>query len=139
MSEPRNEPEKKSMPRSAEAAVQASIDAYNAHDVDAYIAAFTPAATFGQLGGRVLLDSRDAMRGFYEQFFTARPTVRCVIKERTVMGNFVVDLQEISGDDQPPMQAMVISEIASSDEQARISKVWYAPLAIAPPGHGGGH
>jgi hypothetical protein len=37
-----------------ESVVQASIDAYNAHDVNAYIALFTPAATFGQLGGRIL-------------------------------------------------------------------------------------
>lgn len=122
-------------PRSAEATVQASIDAYNAHDADAYIAAFTPAATFGQLGGRVLLDSREAMRGFYQQFFTARPTVRCEIKQRTVMGAFVIDLHEISGDDQPPMQAMVIAEIAASDEHGRIGKVWYAPLAASPHGH----
>ena len=114
---------------SPEAVVQASIDAYNAHDLDAYIATFVPAATFGQLGGRVLLDSRDAMKGFYRQFFEARPTARCAIRQRTVMGSFVVDLQEISGDDQAPMQAMVISEV----EDGRIRKVWYTPLSGGEP------
>lgn len=107
-----------------EAVVQASIDAYNAHDLDAYVAAFAPAATFGQLGGRILLDSRDAMQGFYRELFEARPTVRCEVKQRAVMGSFVIDLQEISGEDQPGMQAMVISEV----RDGRIRAVWYSPL-----------
>ena len=112
-----------------EAVVQANVDAYNAHDLDAYIATFTPAATFGQLGGRTLLDSRDAMKGFYKQFFEARPTVRCEIKQRSVMGPFVVDLQEISGDDQPGLQALVLSEV----REGRITKVWYSPLTDGLP------
>ena len=120
---------------SPEAVVQASIDAYNAHDLEAYIATYAPAATFNQLGGRTLLDSRDAMKGFYRQFFEARPTVRCEIRQRSVMGPFVVDLQEISGeisgDDQPRMQAMVITEVL----EGRIARVWYTPLSGGPPAH----
>ena len=117
---------------SPETVVQRSINAYNAHDVEAYIATFTPAATFGQLGGRILLDSRDAMKGFYQQMFAARPTVRCDIRQRSVMGPFVIDLQEISGEGQPGMQAMVLSEV----REGRISKVWYSPLAAgSPPAH----
>lgn len=127
-----------------EAVVQANIDAYNAHDLDAYIATFAPSATFGQLGGRILLDSRDAMKGFYRQFFDARPTVRCEIKQRSVMGPFVIDFQQISdpaltaaGEDtvpesKPPvMEALVISEV----REGRISKVWYSPLSGGPPAH----
>ena len=114
---------------SPETVLEASIAAYNAHDLDAYLATFAPAATFGQLGGRILLDSREAMRGFYQQFFEARPTARCEIKQRTVIGPFVIDLQQISGENQPPMQAMVISEVSGS----RISKIWYTPLVDAPP------
>ncbi len=114
-----------------EAVLQASIEAYNAHDLDSYIACFTPAATFGHLGGRILLDSRDAMRGFYAQFFEARPTARCEIKQRIVMGSFVVDHQQISDETQPPLEAMVISEV----QEGRISKVWYSPLITAAPGH----
>lgn len=116
---------------SPEAVLQTSLDAYNAHDLDAYIAAFTPAATFGQLGGRVLLDSRQAMQGFYREFFETRPTVRCEVRQRSVLGPYVVELQEISGQDQPPMQAMVISEV----QDGRIAKVWYAPLSATPHGH----
>jgi hypothetical protein len=110
------------------AMVQANIDAYNAHDVGAYLATYTPTATFGQLGGRVLLDGREAMRGFYQQFFATRPGAHCAVKERTVMGRFVVELQEISGPGQPAMQAMVIAEIAPGDAEGRIGKVWYAPV-----------
>ncbi len=121
---------------SPEAVVQANIDAYNAHDLDAYLATFTPAATFGSLGGRILLDSRDAMKGFYRQFFDARPTVHCEVKQRTVMGPFVIDLQSISSPDvaetgQPPMEAMVISEV----RDGRITKVWYSPVSGGPPAH----
>jgi hypothetical protein len=114
-----------------EEVAQANIDAYNAHDVNALIATFTPSATFGQLGGRILLDGRGPMQGYYSQLFEARPTVRCEVKQRTVMGPFVVELQEISGDDQPGMQAMLISEV----REGQIVKVWYSPLAGGPPAH----
>jgi hypothetical protein len=114
-----------------EQVAQANIDAYNAHDVAALIATFTPSATFGQLGGRILLDGRGSMQGYYTQLFAARPTVRCEVKQRTVMGPFVVELQEISGDDQPGMQAMLISEVC----EEKIVKVWYSPLAGGPPAH----
>ncbi len=114
-----------------EETVQANIDAYNAHDVDALMATFSPAATFGQLGGRILLDGRAPMQGFYTQLFAARPTVRCQVKQRTVMGPFVVEMHEISGDDQPDMQAMFISEV----REGQIVKVWYSPLSGAPPAH----
>ncbi len=120
-----------------EIVVQTSIDAYNAHDLDNYIACFTPAATFGQLGGRILLDSREAMRGFYEQFFAERPTVHCTVRSRSVMGSFVIDLQEVGSPElaheaQAPMQAMVISEV----REGRIAKVWYSPLAGDAAAHG---
>ena len=120
----------------AEIVVQTSVDAYNAHDLDGYIACFTPAATFGQLGGRVLLDSRDAMRGFYGQFFAERPNVHCTVRSRSVMGPFVIDLQEVGSPEladeaQAPMQAMVISEV----REGRIAKVWYAPLSGGSPAH----
>jgi hypothetical protein len=39
------------------------------------------------------------------------------------MGAFVIDHQQIAGADQPPMQAMVLSEV----REGRIVKVWYAP------------
>jgi uncharacterized protein (TIGR02246 family) len=128
----------------AEAMVQANIDAYNAHDLEAYLATFAPTAMFGQLGGRVLLDGREAMRGFYRQFFESRPRVQCAIEQRAVMGRFVVDRQRIfepavegasgTGQAMPPMQAMVISEIAAGDPEGRIGKVWYSPLTDAPGG-----
>ena len=116
---------------SPEAVLQTANAAYNAHDVDAYLATFTPAATFGQLGGRILLDSRQAMQGFYQEFFATRPTVSCEIRERSIMGSYVVELQEITGEGQAPMQAMVISEV----QEGRIARVWYAPLGGSPHGH----
>jgi hypothetical protein len=114
-----------------EEVAQANIDAYNAHDVEALIATFSPSATFGQLGGRILLDGRGSMQRYYTQLFHARPTLHCAVKQRTVMGPFVVELQEISGDDQPGMQAMMISEV----RDGRIVKVWYSPLVGGPPSH----
>ena len=114
-----------------EEVAQANVAAYNAHDVEALIETYSPAATFGQLGGRILLDGRGPMQGYYTQLFEARPTVRCEVKQRTVMGPFVVELQEISGDDQPGMQAMLLSEV----RDGQIVKVWYSPLSGGHPAH----
>lgn len=114
-----------------EEVAQANIEAYNAHDVEALMATFSPSATFGQLGGRVLLDGRGPLRGYYTQLFQARPTLRCEVKQRSVMGPFVVELQEISSDDQPGIQAMLISEV----RDGKIVKVWYSPLGGGAPAH----
>lgn len=122
------------MPQTPEEIVQASVDAYNAHDVEAYVACFAPAATFGHLGGRILLDSREAMNGFYAMQFSERPNIQCSVKQRSVMGPFVVDLQALSGEGMPAMEAMVVHEI----REERIVKVWYSPISGGPPNHGSG-
>jgi hypothetical protein len=116
---------------SPEEIAQANIEAYNAHDVEALMATFSPSATFGQLGGRILLDGRGPMQGYYTQLFQAQPTLRCEVRQRTVIGQFVVELQEISGEGQPGMQAMMISEV----REGKILKVWYSPLAGGAPAH----
>ena len=111
-----------------EETVQATLDAYNAHDLEAYLALFAPEAAFGQLGGRTLLDGREAMRGFYTQMFAARPSIRCRSVERTAMGPYVVDQQEISGEGGPPMEAVMIHEI----RDGLVRHIWYAPLTGLP-------
>ena len=104
--------------------VEATVTAYNAHDLDAYLALFTPEATFGQLGGRVLLDSRESMRGFYSQFFAARPSVRCESIERAAVGPFVLDRQVVSGEGQPALEAVLLHEVRGG----LITCIWYAPF-----------
>ncbi len=104
--------------------VEATVAAYNAHDLDAYLALFTPEATFGQLGGRVLLDSREAMRGFYSQFFAARTSVQCESIERTAVGPFVLDRQVVSGGGQPALEAVLLHEVRGG----LVTRIWYAPF-----------
>jgi hypothetical protein len=98
---------------------QAIIDAFDAHDVIALIATFSLAATWA--AGRAHPDGptrfdagllHAAVRG------AAHGALRS--KRRTIMDPFVLELQEISGDDQPGMQAMLISEVC----EGQIAKVW---------------
>ncbi len=110
-----------------EETVQATLDAYNTHDPDAYLALFAPEATFGQLGGRVLLDGRESMRGFYTQFFQARPTVRCESVERAAVGPFVLDRQIVSGEGQPALEAVLLHEV----RDGLVARIWYAPVTDA--------
>ncbi len=111
-----------------EAIVQQSIDAYNAHDLNAYLACYAPAATFGQLGGRILLDGRDALANFYSGFFATQTTVHCTILQRSAIGPFVIDHQQVQSEGKPPLQAMMVTEVRDN----LIHSVWYAPLTDAP-------
>ena len=118
-----------------EQVLEASLVAYNAHDLAAYIATFAPQATFGQLGGRTLLDGRDRMEAFFKDFFADQPSVRCEIAQRAIIGPFVVEHQvvsnpEASAQGRPPLETIVISEV----RDGHIAKVWYAPVAGGPPG-----
>ncbi len=115
-------------PSSPEAVVQQSIDAYNAHDLDAYIACWAPDATLGQIGGRVLLDGRDALTNFYSGFFATQTTVRLTVKQRSVIGPFVVEHHEVQSEGKPPLEAMMVTEVRDN----LIRAVWYSPLTDAP-------
>lgn len=77
------------------AVVQAQLDAYNARDVDALMATYAPDAQQFTLHGPLLAEGIDAIRPRYIARF-AEPDLHARLLSRTVLGNFVTDLELVT-------------------------------------------
>ncbi|MCS0592186.1 nuclear transport factor 2 family protein [Massilia norwichensis] len=77
------------------AVVQAQLDAFNAKDIDALTRAYAPDAEQFALHGERLAQGQEAIRARYVARF-AEPDLHARLLSRTVMGNFVTDLELIT-------------------------------------------
>ncbi len=75
--------------------VQAQLDAYNAKDLDALMATYAPDAQQFALHGDLLARGHDQIRPRYEMRF-AEPDLHARLLSRTVLGNFVTDLEIVT-------------------------------------------
>lgn len=77
------------------AVVQAQLDAFNARDVDALLAAYAPDAEQFALHGARMAQGHDEMRARYQVRF-AEPDLHARLLSRTVVGNIVTDTEIIT-------------------------------------------
>lgn len=82
-------------PTSPLAVVQAQLDAYNAKDLDALMATYAPDAQQFALHGALLAEGHEQIRPRYEMRF-AEPDLHARLLSRTVLGNFVTDLEIVT-------------------------------------------
>ena len=79
------------------AIAQAQLDAYNAHDLDAFCACFHEEITAELLvSGETMISGMPAFRRFYAERF-ANPALKAVLKHRITLGAVVIDHEEIHG------------------------------------------
>ena len=89
-------------------AVERQVDAYNAHDLDAFVACYAEGVVIEDAAGRVLMSGRDAMRDRYGRLFGSLPDLRAEIPSRIRVGSYVVDEERVSGRPEGDMHAVVI-------------------------------
>lgn len=77
------------------AVVQAQLDAYNAKDIDALMPTYAPDARQFALHGALLAEGHAAIRPRYEARF-AEPDLHAQLLTRSVVGNFVTDLELVT-------------------------------------------
>lgn len=79
------------------AIVEKQLEAYNQTDLEGFMACYTPDVQLFDLHTHELLASgQEAMRKIYRQRF-ANPGLHAHIAQRMVLGNFVIDHEQISG------------------------------------------
>ncbi len=78
--------------RTAEQTVQEQLDAFNAHDLDAFVATYAPDAVITGVSPEPLVGS-DAIRAFYEPRLQ-NPELSCVIDTSVLFGSRWVVAQE---------------------------------------------
>ncbi len=94
--------------------VEAQLAAYNAHDVDAFMACYTSDCVVDDGDGTRLLTGHAEMRPRYVALFASSPNLRCEIVTRLCIGNYVIDEERISGRAPDLRRAVVIYRIDKS-------------------------
>ena len=81
--------------------VQAQLEAYNRHDVEAFLACYAADAVIRHADGRVLMSGHAEIRARYERLFREHPEVTAEVPTRIRAGAWVVDEERVRlGDDQ---------------------------------------
>ena len=108
---------------SPEAVVQAQLEAYNAHDLDAFAATYADDVELIELPDDVFVRGIAQLRERYAKAF-ADPTLRADIVNRIVVGNTVVDHERVrrtSPEGPGTIEAIAMYVV----EKGKITRVWF--------------
>ena len=91
--------------------VNAQLAAYNAHDIEAFMACYTTDCVIEDGQGARLLAGHAEMRPRYQALFASSPNLHCDIASRICIGNYVIDEERITGRVPDLRHAVVIYRI----------------------------
>jgi imidazolonepropionase-like amidohydrolase len=100
--------------------VQQQLNAYNAHDLEAFLAPYADDAELYEFPDKLVGKGKEQMRKDY-QFITRIPTLYCELQNRVVEGNMVIDHEKVTGFGGKPVTAVAIYII----EAGKIKKVYF--------------
>lgn len=111
-------------------AVNAQLDAYNARDIDAFARVFADDVIAADLdSGEIRFRGSAALRERYALQFKANPLQRASVVTRSVLADYVFDLEFVTGSaDRPDAHIMAIYRV----KDGRIDRVWFSPRVPAP-------
>ena len=106
------------------ALVQRLVEAYNAHDAQAYAACFTPDIQFIRHPGIAQLQGKDEIYKTFAKFFREHKKASIRVLYRSELGpTTVIEHEEVSGVESTPIQSLVIYNLHGGLIQA----VWFVP------------
>ena len=116
---------------SPEAVVQRQLEAYNAHDLEGFLATYADGAEIFDLPAVAApsMAGKAQMRGIYGGLFAKAPQLRCDIADRIVEGGFVID-QEICRP--KPAAGLFRATAIYQVQNGLIVRVWFADPGRAP-------
>jgi len=104
--------------------VQQQVNAYNARDLEAFIATYGPDIKIYNHPDKLGSSGHDAMRKTYGDMFKNTPKLHCEIVNRIVQGNFVIDHERVTGlPNGRVVNAVAIYEVRGD----LIRNVWFMP------------
>jgi hypothetical protein len=105
-----------------EAVVQRQVEAYNAHDLEAFAACYAEAIEFRTLDGKVNPEKGlPALRKGYADLFKRFPQLKVKILNRIKQGPFIIDQEQAEGMGPQPVTVTAVYEVA----QGKILRVWF--------------
>ena len=103
-----------------ETIVQRNLDAYNARDIDAFMKDYADDVKLYAYPNTLRTEGKEAMRKSYKDWFDRTPDLRAFIKKRIVIGNKVIDEEQVTANGQL-FNAVAIYEV----ENGKITKVTF--------------
>jgi hypothetical protein len=100
--------------------VQKQLDAYNAKDLDAFMAIYTESVKLYNYPNELLSEGKDQMRKDYIAWFQRTPDLKASVKKRIVIGNKVIDEEQVTANGKI-FNTVAIYEV----ENGRIRKVTF--------------
>lgn len=100
--------------------VQQQLNAYNAHDLDAFLEPYADDVELYEFPSKLLSKGKEQMRKDY-LFITQTPKLYCRLQNRVVQGNMVIDHEEVTFGGPKPVHAIAIYVI----EKGKIAKVYF--------------
>lgn len=110
--------------KTPEEVVQAQVDAYNARDLEAFLATYADEIVLVNDGKERIL-AKAALRTGYGKLFSENPELSCIVLNRESAGNTVIDDERVDGlADGGRREARATYEL----ENGLIRRVSFSPL-----------
>lgn len=102
--------------------VQRQLNAYNARDLDAFIATYHPDVRLYDFPDKLVREGHAALRQVYGRMFTQLPHLHAQVPRRIAMGNYVIDEEIVTGlPEGRTLKATAIYEV----RDGLIARVWF--------------
>lgn len=118
------------VPAAAADVVQRQLNAYNARDLDAFVATYHPDVRLYGFPDTLQLQGHEAMRRDYGRLFAATPDLHAYVPRRIATGDYVIDEEIVTG---VPGGATVRATAIYEVRDGLITRVWFIQ-ADEPPG-----
>ena len=106
----------------AEIIVQGQLDAYNAHDLERFVAWYAESVLVYQAGkAEPLLQGRAALAAHYASKRFNLPNLHAELLNRMVIGNKVIDHERVVGVGEHPIEVAAAYEVINGS----IKRVWF--------------
>jgi hypothetical protein len=116
------EPMMNVQPPDPAAVAQRQLDAYNAHDLERFVAEYTDDVEVYRMPGNVLaLAGKAAFAAHYASKRFNLPQLHARLVNRIVAGDIVVDHEEITGLSETTMSAIAVYKVVGD----KIKTVWF--------------
>lgn len=103
-----------------EAIIQRNLEAYNAQDIDAFMSDYSDDIKLYAYPEQLQTEGKEAMRKSYQSWFERAKGLNATIKKRIVIGNKVIDEEEVTANGQT-FHAVAIYEV----NNGKITKVTF--------------
>ncbi len=101
---------------------QAQLEAYNERDLEEFVKPYAEDVKVFTFPNTLMYEGREEMKNIYGRMFSRTPDLHCKLIKRIVMGNTVIDEEEVTRKEgEKPMRAIAIYKV--KDE--KIAEVYF--------------